>query len=224
MCIVEHAPNFGSDSKCVWVCVSNPVAELRAGRERERQPARRRHVVPTRAAAAGGRHAPSSAHPCHQGSKIHRAPTWAGHALLRGAHPPPPSLSARVRVITLGLAGLQPIHRLFAGEGPRAARRVGRVRWWILGHGLIPAPNPHSLDGTTTQEERFALSMQVLGHRHVATSPVSVNPQFDETFLCAVQALAGGEQQGPPAELRGLLRLVDPLRICVVRLDPHGKV
>jgi hypothetical protein len=77
----------------------------------------------------------------------------------------------------------------------------------------------------TVQEERFALSMQVLGHRHVsARVPVNVNPQFDETFLCDVQVLAGGEQQGPPAELRGLLRLVDPLRICVVRLDPHGKV
>jgi hypothetical protein len=101
---------------------------------------------------------------------------------------------------------------------------VASVRLWTVGHGLIPAHDPHPLDATNTQEERFALSMQVLGHRHVATSPVNVNPQFDETFLCDVQALAGGEPQGPPAELRGLLRLVDPLRICVVRLDPHGKV
>jgi hypothetical protein len=75
------------------------------------------------------------------------------------------------------------------------------------------------------QEERFALSLQVLGERHVsARVPVNVNPTFDETLLVDVQRLAGGDAVGPPAARRGLLRLEDPLRICVVRLEPHGKV
>ncbi|KAK3241979.1 hypothetical protein CYMTET_48297 [Cymbomonas tetramitiformis] len=75
----------------------------------------------------------------------------------------------------------------------------------LQGRGFVGSIQP---DSVTPKGERLALSLQVLGKRHMSAPVTSCpEPAFDDTFLVDLQQMAGGNEEGPPVGLREVLRL-----------------
>mmetsp|Transcript_16697 Transcript_16697/g.23021 ORF Transcript_16697/g.23021 Transcript_16697/m.23021 type:complete len:648 (-) Transcript_16697:166-2109(-) len=109
-----------------------------------------------------------------------------------------------------------------------------------------PAPSAHTLDlsrrhlhirisqgrgftshlqlGAHPKGERLALSLALLGCRHVSR-PVhsSAEPPFDEVMLLDLNQAAGSNCNGPPVSLRDIMRLSEELRISCIKITPEGQ-